>query len=336
MRLIVGIFALTLAGCATLADGGGGDLDLPSAAAGPFRALRTDELIDRVGPYVARDASWLPRDVSVLDDDGDLETPSITGYFAANIEANPEAMAPPSAIVTLTAIDGRSFGFQRTTALEPELAWEGGWVGAPSALRVGDEVWLYYASEAGIGLAKSVGGGAFTRLPGPVLTRGGEAWEAGSAPTSPSVIRMPDGTYALFYEVRTSDGGAKIGEATSSDGEVFTRVGGGPVLAPGDDYDAASVGSPSAVLARTREGREVTRLYYTAVDGEGQQTIALAARFGAGAPFVRAATPVFGQGSGLSPREPAVIAEHDGTLLFATEASKANNDSPAVAAAISR
>ena len=93
----------------------------------------------------------------------------------------------------------------------------------------------------------------------------------------------------------------------------FSRVGGGPVLAPGDPapeegdtrYDDASVSAPFALLGTTGEGRPVLRLYYGARDREDDATIGLAARFlDDGSAFVRAAAPVFGTGTSLAPTEP--------------------------------
>ena len=43
--IVVCASASQLMACATLAGGGGGDVDLPNAAAGPFRELKEGELI---------------------------------------------------------------------------------------------------------------------------------------------------------------------------------------------------------------------------------------------------------------------------------------------------
>ena len=71
------------AGCATLADAETGGSNLPNAAAGPFRAITTEELGKlRSGPNVLEDDEVFPRDPAILDADGDPATPEAFGYFS--------------------------------------------------------------------------------------------------------------------------------------------------------------------------------------------------------------------------------------------------------------
>ncbi|MRG90738.1 hypothetical protein [Polyangium spumosum] len=321
-----------LSGCATLADTETGGENLPSAAAGPFRPLRAGELGNlRSAPNALEDDDTFPRDPAVLDADGDPATPAVFGYFAMTPEVagqDPDPTAPPGAIVRHGAEDGRSFDRAPLSVLTPAEPWEGGTVGAPSAVRVGGEVFLYYAAAGGIGLARSSDGAAFTRVAGPVLGPDAAGWEASAVPRSPGVVVLDDGSFRLFYEVPGPGGAARIGEARSDDGVTWTRVGDGPALAPAPagegtepPYDGASVGAPAPVLVRSAEGRPILRVYYAARDSLGRSVVGLAARFdpASASPLERAVSPVFGSGSSLGPGEPCVVVGPSFTLLFATQ-----------------
>jgi hypothetical protein len=350
MRIVEALAIVTLgAGCATLADAESGGASLPNAGAGPFRALAQRELgALRTAPNALVDDESFPRDPAVIDADGDPRTPGVIGFFAANPVAAGEEPAPaaaPSAIVRYGASDDRSFDRSEEVVLTAESSWEGGTVGAPSAVRAGGEILLYYAAEGGIGLARSADGSAFTREAGPVLgPEEGTGWEAGAVPRSPGVVRLEDGSFRMFYEVR-GPAGSRIGEARSDDGVHWNRLGQGPVLAPAAQvdpaeppYDGASVGAPYPVLARSANGREILRVYYSALDTAGNHTIGLAARFGHDGmgQLERASSPVFGSGSSLGPREPCVLVRDAFALLFVTQrAGRATSaDYPAVAAGV--
>lgn len=346
---LLAALAPLLASCATLAGGGGGDVDLPNAGAGPFRALGEGELGNsRSPPNALFDAKTSPRDGSILDLDGDPSTLDVAGFFAANAKGEPLG-APPSRVVRYGAVDARSFDRAAEVILEPQLPWEGGFVAAPSALRVGvgvgGEVWIYYEGAGGVGLARSSDGAAFSREPGPVLEPDATSWEKGAVPRSPGVALLWDGTYRMFYEVDPAgDGRSMIGEARSDDGVTWTRVGDAPALepsnatsgAPADDapFDGASVGSPFPVAAIAATGEKILRVYYGAKASSGASVIALAARFGADGPLERAASPVFGAGKSLAPREPCVVVYEGFSLLFATQRSDLGDETLAVAAGV--
>jgi hypothetical protein len=335
-----------LAACATIPEPGGGGENLPSAGAGPFRALVQAELGNlRVAPN-ALDTDAFARDPSVVDLDGDPGTLAVAGYFGAAVaqgDTKPVATDPTRAILRFGALDGRSFDRAAEVVLEPTEAWEGGVLGQPSALLHDDgETWLYYAAAGGIGLAKSGDGHTFTRVAGPILGPAASGWEASGIPASPGVVRLPDGSFRLFYEVTIAKDVQAIGEASSSDGVTWTRLGTAPALAPSapragvdQPYDDASVGSPFPVLATSGDGRAILRVYYGASDQLGSAVIGLAARYldAPSAKLQRATAPVFGTTKPLSPREPCVLAFPGFTLLFATEKSASNAAHPAVAVA---
>src|SRR5690606_19685142 len=137
---------------------------------------------------------------------GDAATTEAWIYAAANesVEGEEPEPAAPSRILRFVAADGRSPKRIGDEVLLAEETWEGGLVGSPSALRVDSEIWLFYAAAGGLGLAKSVDGASFVRS-GPVLEMPSSGWDAGAVPRSPSVVRLADGTFHLFYEV-TIDG----------------------------------------------------------------------------------------------------------------------------------
>ncbi|WP_437961043.1 hypothetical protein WME76_16355 [Sorangium sp. So ce119] len=347
-----------LASCATLPSDGGDEGSLPNAGAGPFREIAQAELgSSRVAPHVMNDDERLARDASVVDLDGDPSTLAAAGFFAATVRAEgapddapPEPLAPANAIVRHDAENGRSFARRSTAVFASELAWEGGAVAAPSALLVDGEIWLYYAAAGGVGLARSADGIAFAREPAPVLApvAPGEGWERGAVPASPGVVRLPDGSFRMFYEVAGDAGASSIGEARSDDGLAWERVGSGPALAPAslpddgapeaDDapFDGAAVLDPAPLLAVSATGRPILRVYYAGRDRAGRSAIGMAARSGHDGPLQRAAAPVFGASSMLAPRAPWVAVHPGFSLLFVTQAAGTRDGQryPVVAAGV--
>jgi len=345
-RPLLAIVLLPLVACATLADTGGGDVNMPNAAAGPFREIRPIELGNtRVAPYALRDDDDFARDITVVDVDGDPATLPIYAYVARtdfDPDEEPDPSVPPNEIARHTAVDGRSLARQSDVVLTPVEAWEGDELGAPAALRVGDEVWLYYAAAAGIGLCTSSDGLGFERVAAtPILAAPTAGWDQGLVPRSPAVVRLPDGTFQLFYEVATSAEGRAIGEAVSPDGITWERRGDGPLLgprgaSPDPDFphvDAQSAGAPAVVIASSSQGHTIQYVYYAAVGETGRRTIALAARYGFDGPLSRAAAPVFGTTGSLEPTEPWVMRYPDFSLLFVTQKAGTTEslDYPAVA-----
>jgi len=339
--------ALMSATCATLAGAESGGENLPNAGAGPFRALRLDEVGNsRSAPNVLVEDETFPRDPAILDADGDFSTPEVWGYFAITPKVpmtEPDPTAPSRAIVRHAAADGRSFDRAPVTVLEPNQVWEGATLGAPSVLRVDGEIFLYYAAEGGIGLARSTDGVTFDHLAAPVIgpNSAASSWEMGNVPANPGVVRLEDGTFRLFYDVLVEPGVRKIGEAVSKDGVTWERLD-GPMLEPRADvnpddpyYDGVSVGAPQPVLGKSSEGREILRVYYEALDALGRRSIGLAARYieveGA---LDRGIGPVFA--GSLGPGQPCVHVRPGYSLLFVTqkEGTSKSEQIPAVAAGI--
>ncbi|APR77845.1 Beta-galactosidase [Minicystis rosea] len=347
MRLASLAFFLALSSCATIPEPPGGEVGLPTAGAGPFRALAVGELgQSRSAPNALTDSRGFARDIAVIDLDGKPDTYDVAGFVAASVKENgvdPEPDSPTRAIVRYGAIDARSFDRSAAVVLTPDASWEGGVVSGPAIVRVGTELFLYYAAAGGIGLARGdAQGTSFTKMDGPVLAPVTGGWEAGAVPRSPGVVRLDDGSFRLFYEVPLPNGGSAIGEAKSSDGSSFVRIGDAPVLSPassasdaGDPpIDGASVGGPFPMLATSNVGEPILRVYYGAVDAAGKQTIGLAARYGVDGPLLRAAAPVYGTGKALQPREPCVVAFTGFALLFTTQQSSTTDEDPVIGAAL--
>ncbi|MFO0759606.1 MAG: hypothetical protein U0359_24145 [Byssovorax sp.] len=350
MRALLALVPLVaLPACATVPEPGGGGDNLPNAGAGPFRLLVHNDEVNELGnlraaPNALDDDHTFARDPAVIDLDGDPGTYEVAIYVGVAVpqgDKDPTPSDPTRAILRFGAIDGRSFDRSAETVLVPEAAWEGGVIGQPSALRVGGEIWLYYAAAGGIGLATSADGHAFSRAPAPVLAPDASSWDGGAVPSSPGVVRLDDGSFRMFYATALPDGTSAIGEASSPDGRTFSRAGSAAALLPrpvpdaGEEpYDTAWIGSPYPVLATSAEGRSILRLYYGARATKGPPVVGLAARFGAEGAFERAVSPVLGTGKALGPIEPCVVPFRDFSLIFATEQASTTLTRPVVAVGV--
>ena len=347
-RFALFMLALVSAACATLADAETGGENLPSAGGGPFRALSKEEVgANRSAPNVLVDEKTFPRHPAVIDADGDAATPEVFGYFAMTPKpatGAPNPLAKTREIVRYRALDGRTFEDPSETVLTIGAPWEGTFIDAPAVVRVGEEVFLYYAAEGGIGLARSTNGGQFVRESGPVLAPEPNNWEAGEVPSSPGVVRLEDGSFLMFYDVAgDKPDSRRIGEARSADGISWTRVGTGAALEPQVDvdennlfFDGVAVEGPYPVLAQSSEGRPMLRVYYAALDARGRRAIGLAARFDAASGALeRAIGQVFG--GSPRPKEPCVLVRPGYSLLFVTQfkGTSKSEQIPAIAAGLS-
>jgi hypothetical protein len=331
----LGFFVAAIAlGCATLAsEAGDVDAEKPNAHAGPFRMLRSGEVSGNQAPYVLTKKFSDFREPTWLDLDGSGSFGQAALYAVAVVGQKP-------GVYRFVAADGRSFDEipdPPTPVLEATEAWEGGAIDAPEIARVGDEFVLYYSAAGGIGLARSSDGISFTKSPGPVLgPSGAPAWEAASAPRAPGVVALASGEYRLFYEATD-----RIGEARSSDGIAWERIGEAPVLEPeiatdpnDPPFDGAGVGDPEPVRAKTAEGRALVRVYFTGRALDGSSAIGLAARFGDDGRLERAPAPALS--NARAPHAPAIATYRKLTLIFVTERAGINDSSnyPAIAAGV--
>lgn len=326
---LLGLALATLAlGCATLATPAGDDDAVrPNAGAGPFRPATSEEVSDSDAPTVI-DPGGATRAVS---DPGalDLDRTSSIGRVAVY---GVTTVGGVQGIYRYLADDGRHFHGPDPAAavLVASESWEGTTLSGPDVHWNGDEVVMYYAGEGGIGVARSADGGVtFAKSAAPLLVAGGEAWEAGEAPSAPGWVRSPGGTERLFYGAA-----GRIGEATSSDGLTFTRVNGGPVLEPRAalDFDDEWVGQPFAITATSEEGRALTRVYFAGRSSSGEKNVGLAARFDDGPRrLTRATSPVFT--STRLPSAPAIVQYSGVALLYLEQygGSTASKKHPAVA-----
>lgn len=330
-----------LVACATLGSEGLGDVGLPNAGVGPFRRLAAGE-VPGVAPYVL-DGEGAYRDPAVLaESDG-----SKIWLYAAATSSGRDGVPAGPVIVSTFAKDGRSFvgagfgpGRGTRLALAPTLAWEGGEIGAPFALRAEGRILLFYAARGGIGLATADGPeGPFKKRENPVLAdlgadgAGAGEWDAG-APRAPAAY-VEGRTVHLFY----ASNGA-IGEASSTLEElVFRRVDADlrtpardPVLtrsaavdpaslAPGEKppFDERSVDDPCVSVRESPAGRTVVRVLYTGTAaGSARATaIGFAARFGHEGPLVRQSLPVYA--AKRTERAPALLDLGARSYLYFTE-----------------
>ncbi len=323
----------TVAGCGTLASSPAPAENLPTSGAGPFRPLARSELPSLVAPpFVLDDPAARYREPSVvagsgLSGGGDPSSLAVLLYAVARVGGR-------DVIVRTRAQDARSFyggAADNATGSHPphapvvvlaaDRAWEGADLAGPSAVRTGSQVWLYYGGAGGIGLATSDDGLTFTKSAAPVLVPDARAaWET-TPPHSPSVARMPDGSWRMFYGA-----GRAIGEATSADGSSFTRVDGDPstgaldpVLSPGATFDAGQLDDPVVLPRVTPAGRLQVRVLYTGYDGapgasSRSSAIGFAARYGSSGPLSRQAAPVYG--GSAHEAAPALLEYEGGSILY--------------------
>lgn len=324
----VAALAVIAPSCATTGASGEGNLNLPTTGVGPFRKLGINE-VPGIAPFVLDDRIAIYREPSVLAG----ENESVILYAVGKKDGSSTGA---DVIVRSRADDGRAFygtsgdfGRAPPTVLEASLPWEGKALSGPFAIRINDELLLYYAAEGGIGVARSIDGLTFTREAGPVLTRDpSSGWETTEV-RAPSVYVLPDARVRMLYA-----SGGYIGEAESIDGVHFQRVDPdpstpavepvlGPSLpaAPGSllpnekgPFDTAGVGDPCVLLRNTPGNRLHVRVVYTGVDDTGATAIGFAARYGDRGRLVKNAAPIYSVGQ----REaaPALLEVAGGSYLY--------------------
>lgn len=321
--------ALVAAACGTIGSDGKGDSNLPTAGVGPFRRLEAKE-VPGVPPIVLDHVRGQLREpAAIATADGIV-------LFAGLVRKD-----GTTAIVRSRSIDGRAFfgvttdsGNEAPVVLAPSP--DEGTVGGPAVLAVGSEMWMYYASNRGVRLARSSDGGhTFARQAEPALA-------ASVSLSAPSVARMPDGSFRMFY-----GSGGTIEEASSADGLRFTRVGlalapfgdvDPATLAPGEKppFDALSVGDPDVSVRITEGDRLHLRVLYTGTRvtaGKVVHSLGFAARYGESGPLERQALPVLSSGKGE--RAPALVALEGHSLVLFEAASSNTNTDTIIAAGVS-
>ena len=298
MKRALCMFMIAQAACATIGSDGQGDLELPTSGVGPFRKLGGSEM-HGVPPYVLDSQSARYREPTAIPQDTDVRSTRVVLYAVAFSQGH-------DAIVRTHADDARSFyggsaGASPPVVLKADQSWEGSDLSGPSALRVGGQIYMYYASNGVVGLARSSDGVVFTKTPAPVFARPEPIG-------APSVARLPDGRFRMAY----ASGGA-IYEAASDDGVAWTALDADPStpaqdpilaaapprpLAPGErpPFDTAAVADPLLLPRVTPAGRLQIRVLYTglafAEAGPPTSAIGFAARFGDSGPLTRNALPV--------------------------------------------
>ena len=340
MRLAVLARLPLVLSCATEGGGSSGASNVPSAGDGPFRPLVAAEMSPTaIAPFVLSSPTALYREPSVVGTSSDPTSAQVWMYAVA-------VSGGSDVIVRTRADDARSFygdvgdnanaslssEHAAATVLRADQPWEGADLSGPSALRTGGQVLLYYAAAGGIGLATSTDGLSFTKSAGPVLApdaASSSAWET-TAPHAPTVALFPDGSWHMLYGA-----GDSIGEATSADGQTWTRVDSNPVLSPSPAVDASTLPAGAQppfdegrvdhpVLAPRTDvaGRLQVRVLYTGYGpttgaAEPSSAIGLAARYGTAGPLSRQATAVYTVS--LHEAAPAFFEYSGGSLLYVQE-----------------
>lgn len=218
-----------------------------TAFPGPSRTdlFRSDDLVrwERVGsePALTNADAGLPDESvfamsAVQDDDG-------TWVAFLHVFAGARQ---PAGILRATAprLDGR-WTVDPTPVLDPgpEGAWDGGRLAEPEVVRTPDGQWLLWYSgrdddgRAAIGLATSVDGRSWERVPEPVLT-GSQGWSRGSV-DGPQVV-LTDAGFVMAHAA-AERGAAAIGLAFSEDGRHWQPWAGNPVVTRADLPEGAGL-----------------------------------------------------------------------------------------------
>jgi hypothetical protein len=356
-RSIAPLVALSLsAACATLGTQTPEGQNLPTSDVGPFRKLATKE-VPGIAPYVLDGLSTNPyAEPAALALGSSSTSMAVALYVDAPVY--PASGKSHGGIARTRADDGVSFyGTALNLPAEPKLVldesepWEGGSIHSPSVLRVGAQIYLYYAAAGGIGVAVSSDGLTFQKTPTPVLTPDPAArWET-TVPTEPSVAVFPDGSWHMFYAA-----GVSIGEATSTDGLTWARADGDPstpeldpifwpsppasaqAIDAGDaPFDTGQVADPCLLPRLDPAGNVQVRVLYTgyaAPSGPGPRASAIgfAARYGDSGPLERSGSPVYAVGKHEA--GPALFEWSQGSLLYVHQDSTVTPIYTEIAAAV--
>lgn len=146
-------------------------------------------------------------------------------------------------------------------------SWDDNSVWSPTVILDGSTYRMWYSGDDGsgifqIGLATSPDGITWSRSGSNPVLSPSQSWEI-SRVSSPSVI-LDGTTYKMWYTGVDGAGVAHIGYATSSDGIVWTKHAGNPVLdvGAGGTWESEDVSSPTVVKIDS-----TYHLWYTGTDG---------------------------------------------------------------------
>jgi predicted GH43/DUF377 family glycosyl hydrolase len=255
------ILALLTCGCGSYAD-----FTLPPLEGGRLSGKIRWEI--REAPVLTRgpEGAWDDRDVlnPAIAHFGGMYYNLYSGYDGATWH-------------TGLAVSGNGIAWEkRGKVLSPDpRTWEGSYIAANgSLLRRGDEFLYWY--QAGdpprIGLARSAGGKAWSKLSNPVLGLGPRgSWdERGVA--DPYVLELQGRLY-MFYLGQDRARRQRLGLAVSSDGLNWTRLRSNPVmeLGPAGSFDEVGLGEPAVWVSGERYW-----LLYTGRDPKEHRRIGLA------------------------------------------------------------
>ena len=254
------LLSLLLMACGTLAEGDGGGENLPSRGILPFDKLEAPEDDDSsILPFVvAHNELDLDEPTAIVTADG------IDLYLQVEEETR-------TLIQRASSRDGISFEALETV-LEPELDWEESWIGAPSVVRFGEDLLLFYlggVEERAVGLARSADGNTWARESEAIF-------EPEMIIASPCVVSL-NGKLVMFHSVLTENEDedlvpTAIAYATSTDGTSWTEAGQALSVGTGcvnDDgaevrcWDNTYVTSPGVRVSHTSTGRTVVDMWYT-------------------------------------------------------------------------
>ncbi len=147
-------------------------------------------------------------------------------------------------------VDGFNFSkLASNPVLSPTSStWYSAAVSMPDVIPVGSDYWMYFSGWNGsnnqsIGRAVSSDLVNWTIDAQPVLSGTASTWDAGHVGW-PRVLPDPSSSgYVMYYEAWNGTGRGRVGRATSSDGQNWTKDANNPVLVPSaSGWDSVTVG----------------------------------------------------------------------------------------------